>query len=404
MVKNSFASAINKIQGFMRNPAVFVRDIQASALLEDFFVSAIAAILAIRLYLQLTGFPQLGFGPLHIAHMLWGGLLMLIALVLLMAFLDHRAKVMAAVLGGLGFGTFIDELGKFITQDNDYFFQPTVALIYIVFVLMYFAFRAVARQRPLSKQESLANVFDIAKQGSLSGLDQEKYNSAMKLLQNSGPGPLGEGLESILQKLHVEPSKTSRPIEKFKATLERFYEWAASRWWFSGIVITFFAFTAITSVSAVVAVVEWSLGLMLWVGAGTIILLALILSRRVKSHPLKFLVFAGIIIVSILVSWAVLGNIKGMPLTIIDWAQLIFPAISGLIIVIGILELARSRLQAYLMFRRAILISIFFTQVLSFYEQQFLALLGLALNILILIALRYMIRNESMKKGSKYIT
>ena len=49
------------------------------------------------------------------------------------------------------------------------------------------------------------------------------------------------------------------------------------------------------------------------------------------------------------------------------------------------------------MFRRAILVSIFFTQVLSFYEQQFLALLGLILDILILIALRYMITHEDIK-------
>jgi len=36
----------------------------------------------------------------------------------------------------------------------------------------------------------------------------------------------------------------------------------------------------------------------------------------------------------------------------------------------------RSRLHAYLMFRLAVLVSIFFTQVLSFYQYQFLALLG----------------------------
>jgi len=65
------------------------------------------------------------------------------------------------------------------------------------------------------------------------------------------------------------------------------------------------------------------------------------------------------------------------------------------------LTLPRSRLQAYLMFRRAILVSIFFTQVLSFYEQQLLALLGLVLNILILIALRYMIIHEHIKVKSQ---
>jgi len=91
------------------------------------------------------------------------------------------------------------------------------------------------------------------------------------------------------------------------------------------------------------------------------------------------------------------GNLKGLPLSIIDWAQFVFPGISGMIIAMGILTLPSSRLQAYLMFRRAILVSIFFTQVLSFYEQQLLALLGLVLNILVLIALRYMITREDIK-------
>ena len=56
----------------------------------------------------------------------------------------------------------------------------------------------------------------------------------------------------------------------------------------------------------------------------------------------------SIVIVSILISWAIVGNLKGMPLSIIDWAQFVFPGISGVLIAMGILTLPRSRLQAYL--------------------------------------------------------
>lgn len=400
MGKNGLSRPLISILGFLTRPPAFVRSTHADTLLEDFFVSAVASVLAIRFYLYVTGFPQLGFGPLHIAHMLWGGLLMLIALVILLAFLDHRAKVIAAVLGGIGFGAFDDELGKFITRDNDYFFQPTVALIYVIFVLIFFAIRAVGRHRSLSSQESLANVFDIAKQGSLVGLDREEQVNAMELLKNCEVGPMHDNLEAILHNAQIAPLRPSRPVAKFHAILDMFYGWAASRWWFSGIVITFFAFTAVTSVSAVVAVVEWSFGLILWVVAGVIILVALVWSRQVRVRYLNIVVSVSILIVSIMISLAIVGNLKGMPQSIIDWSQLLFTGTSGMLIAMGMLILPRSRLQAYLMFRWAILVSIFLTQVLSFYEQQFLALPGLVLNILTLIALRYMITHEHVKEKS----
>ena len=370
----------------------------AESLLEDFFVSAVASVLAIRLYLHFTGFPQLGLGPLHIAHMLWGGLLMLSALVILLAFLDHRAKVVAAVVGGIGFGAFIDELGKFVTRDNDYFFQPAVALIYVVFVLIFFAVRAIVKRRSLSSEESLANVFDIAKQGSLLGLDQEERADAMKLLESCVVSPVRDSLEAVLRNTQIAPPRPSRPLARFHAMLDGFYEWAASRWWFGGAVITFFAFTAVTSVSVVVAVVEWPLGVILWVVAGMFISAALVWSRWIKIRYLNIAISAGIVVVSILTSWATVANLRGMPLSIIDWAQLVFPGISGMLIAVGMLRLLRSRLQAYQMFRWAILVSIFFTQVLSFYEQQLVALLGLVLDILILGALRYMIAHEDIKE------
>ncbi|MBM2824648.1 MAG: hypothetical protein HW402_312 [Dehalococcoidales bacterium] len=401
MVKNGLARALDNILGLLPPRPVFVGSVYAEALLEDFFVSAVASVLAIRFYLHVTGFPQLGFGTLHIAHMLWGGLLMLIALVILLAFLDNRAKVIASVLGGIGFGAFIDELGKFITRDNDYFFEPTVTLLYVIFVLIFFAIRAVGRHQSLSSTERLANAFDIARQGSLVGLDPEEQANALKLLESCEASPLRDNLGTILHNMPVVPSRPSRPLARFHTVLDRFYEWAVSRWWFGPIVVTFFAFTAVTSVSAVVAVVAWSLGLVLWVAAGVIIMVALVWSRQSKVRYLNLVSPVSIVIVSILISWTIVGNLKGMPLSIIDWAQFVFPGISGVLITMGILTLPRSRLQAYLMFRWAILVSIFFTQVLSFYEQQLLALLGLVLNILILISLRYMITHEDIKGKSQ---
>src|SRR3954447_23150244 len=105
----------------LRHPT---RDVDFVSLLETFLVCSVTTILVIRTQLWATNYPQLGGGELHIAHLLWGGLLMLIAVGVLLSYMGPRILRAGAVLGGIGFGFFIDELGKFITADNDYFFKP----------------------------------------------------------------------------------------------------------------------------------------------------------------------------------------------------------------------------------------------------------------------------------------
>jgi len=81
---------------------------------------------------------------------------MLLALLMLLFYLDRDAVRMAACLGGIGFGTFIDEVGKFLTKDNDYFFQPAVAVIYTLFVALVLGSHALLRRLP-SSEEYLMN-------------------------------------------------------------------------------------------------------------------------------------------------------------------------------------------------------------------------------------------------------
>jgi len=300
-------------------------------------------------------------------------------------------------VGGVGFGAFIDELGKFITSANDYFFRPAVAVIYVVFVLVFLATRAISRSRSFSPQHALANAFDVAMQAGLSGLDRERRDQALELLEGCSPGPVRQHLEAIIRSMQVAPRIHFRPVRHILDLLDAFYERVAQTWWFSSIVVGFFAITAVTGISAVLVVVEWSWSLALWLGAGLVILVALAWSRRVRMRFLSIVVALGIA-VSILIGWSVLVNLKAMPLSIVDIAQFVFPGISAVIIVAGVTILPRSRLRAYILFRLAILVSIFLTQVLSFYEQQFFALLGLMPNILILVALRYMIDHEHEKR------
>src|ERR671929_2417582 len=96
----------------VRSGSEVIRNVDAGSCFETFLVSAVTAILAIRVYLELAGFPQVGGRGLHVAHMLWGGLLMLVAVVLLLAFLGKRTKRLAALIGGGGGGGLVLGLGE----------------------------------------------------------------------------------------------------------------------------------------------------------------------------------------------------------------------------------------------------------------------------------------------------
>ena len=104
------------------------------------------SVIVTRLFLALTGYPQIGNSVLHIAHALWGALLLLVAVLLPLLLANGWAFTVSALLSGLGAGLFIDEVGKFITQANDYFFPPAAPVIYAFFLLLVLLYLFVRRR------------------------------------------------------------------------------------------------------------------------------------------------------------------------------------------------------------------------------------------------------------------
>ena len=169
----------------MKNDSIFIRNFDAENYIEIFMVSAVAAILLIRTFLELTGYPQIGNSNLHIAHLLWGGLLMLLSIIIQLLFLTKGAEKSAALLGGIGFGTFIDEIGKFVTQDNDYFFEPSVSLMYITFLLILFAVHYIKTGWGNTKQEYLINAINELRSLTGSELSEDDKSRALYYLSHT---------------------------------------------------------------------------------------------------------------------------------------------------------------------------------------------------------------------------
>ena len=335
-------AAIRRAWRRRRSP---LRNSAAPLLLESFIVSAVVSVLAIRWALTLTGFPRLGGGELHVAHMLWGGGLMLVAILLMLAYLDRSIQHAAAIIAGLGFGTFIDEVGKFITTDNDYFFRPAVAVIYVVFVIVFLVARGLVGQRPLRRREALANALDLLEPRLGRSLEGDDRRAITDLLDQAGGSELAATIQAYVDGL---PSRADEESwwETVPHRLARAYARMAAHPSFS-MALTIFV------IAYTVAAVLGSF------------LLVVLAPRGADGGP----------------SVAVVG-------------QLVSTLIGTVLVVRGIVALPVSRVAAYRWFVRGILVWLLITQVFVFYISQPIGLAGLLFDTAAYAALRYAIAHE----------
>src|SRR3989304_7394496 len=118
------------------------------------------SVIVTRMFLQATGFPQLGGADPHIAHLLFGGLFLFIASLLPLVFANRWVFTTSAVLSGTGVGLFIDEVGKFISSSNDYFLPEAMPIIYAFFLLTLLLYLQVRRSPPEDTRADLYRAFD----------------------------------------------------------------------------------------------------------------------------------------------------------------------------------------------------------------------------------------------------
>jgi hypothetical protein len=387
-----------------------MRNLDADEFFESFLIAAVAAILGIRGFLHLSGYPTVGGESLHVAHMLWGGVGMLVALGLLLGFLGKPAKSAAAVIGGAGWGTFIDELGKFLTHDNDYFFQPTFALIYVMFVLMYVAWERL-HQRRLTREEALANALELMLEAVRKDMDAEERRRALDLLARCDPDdPVAQSIAAGLAQVELAPPRRPGLMYRTRHAARDFYRRLIGRRWFTTALIGFFVLHALNTIlQAVVVMREFTASLLLF-GFGLLLASVLLASVLLRPGPagqrvdsgraarLSVPAAAGVVVVALLAAAVVAHRLLPM-LGFMEWAELSSSVVPALFVLVGIARLRQSRLDAYRTFKTAVLVMIFLTQFFAFYHQQLLALFGLTVNILVWLTLRGMIQQEERVWG-----
>jgi hypothetical protein len=327
--------------------------------------------------------------------MLWGGLLMLVALLMLLGFLGKPVKSAAAVIGGAGWGTFIDELGKFLTHDNDYFFEPTFALIYVTFVLMYVAWEALHR-RTLSREDALANALEITLEAVRKDMDAEERQRALDLLARCDPeDPVVHSLARAIAAGRAGPPGRPGPMWRARHAARALYRSLVRRRWFATAVVTFFIIHSLNSIvqsMIVLRAVHRVAGVVL--SAGLILAGVLLRPGQPDRATRVSMPVAVAVVVAALVASAALAHQLLPRVSFFEWAELASSVLPALFVLVGITRMRRSRVEAYRTFKTAVLMMIFITQFFAFYHQQLLAMAGLTINILVWLTLRNMIQQE----------
>ncbi|GGM36848.1 hypothetical protein GCM10012275_05010 [Longimycelium tulufanense] len=309
-----------------------VRNAHANTHLDAFVVSGVSTVLITRGYLHLAGYPQVGGRTLHIAHVLPGGLLMLVALVLLLSYVGPVVRPAAAVLGGIGFGLFIDEVGKFVTRDNNYFYRPSAAIMYVVFAAVVLTVHMLHNRRPLDPREHLANAVDHAVEGVAGGLSPRRRGEADAQLRAAGADPCREQVAALLTICPANDLELPAPVLTAKAWLRRTFRRLARR-------------------------------------------------RTVRLGVLVLLVLQVVAALAIAVDEA-RGTEGGTTLSF--HGVLGGSVVSAVFIVQGLLRLRRDPLGAMQTFQLAVLVSLLVTQVFQFAEAQFAAVGGVLVDLILL--------------------
>ena len=232
-----------------------------------------------------------------------------------------------------------------------------MAIIYLLFALSFLVYRAIAGRRPPGDAENLANALALMQDAVIGDLDPREKRRAARFLDRCPPyDPRVTALRALLAQLATIPPPPPGPYRRLRNRLRDVYRRLVGKPLFERGVALFFIGQALFAIglAAITATALW---------------------RDLRGAP------AG----------------PHIPEGAAQWGRLLGTLASGALVMRGALLLPRSRVRAYGSFRRATLVSIFVTQFFVFYLKQFAGLFGLAFHLLVLLALRGMLRFEARR-------
>ena len=326
-------------------------------------VSFAASVLVTRSFLALTGYPQIGDETLHVAHVLWGGLILGVGALLPLIYGSTWIYSVSAVVSGIGLGLFFDEVGKFLTQTNDYFFRPAAPIIYVLFLILLYLYASIRRGEPSPRERlhyalwAMEEVVD----GDLDTREKAALEERLKAIIGQAAVPdvrlLAMEMLDFVQKEADVVEAPKRPVR----------EWLQGAW-------AFIETRILTR-----AVLRWAL----FIGTGVLGALALVnlvtLANALAVHNDAFLE-------TVTAEYRVTTGQEGTWLAVMTALE----GLVGALLLIGAVAflLGKDKLATGIALA-GVLISLAGSNVLVFYFEQFIASISAGIDLALLLALSF---------------
>ncbi len=335
----------------------FIKRSSSSDYLMLFLIAGAASVLGTRLYLHLLSYPQISAGYFHIAHTLFGSVLLTLSTLFLLTFHGRRVRQLSAVLAGLGFGLSIDEIGKYMTRNNDYFFQPVPMIIYLVFIILFFLYRYFDRYTPHHPKELVYDLIENLEEIAENNFQKKVKKLLSSLITQIRSAPeqaykeFTHGVENMLETLPLISKPTPRYVHRLHSSWQWLDDFTAERKpVFYFLLCIFFVYIINTFLS-------------------TFSFLEIVIRRQYSELPY---------VIDSRTEWIMITT------------QLLSQLVSAVMMVRGFYFLVkRKRIRALELFKNALAVNLLITNVFTFYFKQFSA----SVELLIVIGMYAIVHN-----------